>query len=353
MRKFIVALVLLLAVVFIFLRLSELQSILETLQKSNWLFLSVALIFECLWLYNLSITFGRLYRLVDLREGRLQLFLMTTAANFVNVVTTTAGVGGMAVFMDSARQRKLSTGRVLVVGALYILYDYTALMCLVALGFVVLIRRNSLQVSELIAAVILLALMINMAVLLYLGYRSAEKLGNVLAWLSRQVNRLFHPFIHRDYLKEENAHIFAREIAEGILLIRGKRKDLVWPFLFSLVNKCLLACIMAFTFLTVETSFSVGTVLSGVSIASLFLIVSPTPSGLGIVEGVLPLVLNMLQIPLGAAVLITLIYRAVTFWFPLLVGIVTFRFLGTGKKLPSVESNQQEKENPRDMDRIK
>jgi uncharacterized membrane protein YbhN (UPF0104 family) len=62
----------------------------------------------------------------------------------------------------------------------------------------------------------------------------------------------------------------------------------------------------------------------------------------GIVEGILPFALNMLRVPLGASVLITLIYRAVTFWLPLLVGGVTFRILGNSKKLPLFEENPQE-----------
>jgi uncharacterized protein (TIRG00374 family) len=157
------------------------------------------------------------------------------------------------------------------------------------------------------------------------------------------VNRIVRPFIHRDYLKEENAHLFAREIAEGIILIRGKRKELIWPFLFSLNNKALLVCVMTFTFLTVATPFTVGSVVGGVSIAGLFLIVSPTPSGVGIVEGILPFALNMLRVPLAASVLITLIYRAITFWLPLLVGIVTFRILGNSKKLAPVEDDPRVK----------
>jgi uncharacterized protein (TIRG00374 family) len=103
---------------------------------------------------------------------------------------------------------------------------------------------------------------------------------------------------------------------------------------------------MAFTFLTLGAPFTVGSVVGGVSIASLFLIVSPTPSGVGIVEGILPFALNMLQVPWGASVLITLIYRAVTFWFPLLVGVLTFRILGNSKKLPPFEADQRAKGNP-------
>ena len=67
--------------------------------------------------------------------------------------------------------------------------------------------------------------------------------------------------------------------------------------------------------------------MGGFAIGYLFLIVSPTPSGLGVVEGVMTVVLSTLRVPLGAAALITLTYRAVTFWFPLAVGGVAFRIL--------------------------
>jgi len=119
-------------------------------------------------------------------------------------------------------------------------------------------------------------------------------------------------------------------------MIRGQRKDLLWPFLFALNNKALLICVMAFTFWALGVPFSVGTVVGGVSIAGLFLIVSPTPSGVGIVEGILPFALETMRVPFAAAVLITLIYRAVTFWFPLAVGGVAFRILGSNKEAARV-----------------
>ena len=48
---------------------------------------------------------------------------------------------------------------------------------------------------------------------------------------------------------------------------------------------------------------------------------------MGVVEGVLPVAFNALRVKWEAAVLITLVYRAVTFWFALVVGGVTFRLL--------------------------
>ncbi len=337
MRKIIVALVLLLAVAFVLFRFSELKNIADTLHHSNFRFLIAAVLIEFIWLYNSATVYSVLYRLVGLKENASHLVLVATAANFVNVVAPSVGIGGMAVFLDDATRRNHSTGRVTVVGVLYILFDYLAFFCVLALGFIVLIRRNNLNAGELTAAAILLAIAVGVALLLYLGYKSAEKLGNVLAWLARLLNRIARPFIHREYFQEEKAHGFAREIAEGIEMMRGKGKGMLWVFLFSLNNFALLLCVLAFVFLAFGTPFTVGTLVGGFAIAYLFLIVSPTPSGLGVVEGAMTVALNTLRIQWEAAALITMAYRLITLWLPLAVGAIAFRILG-GKTKAAVTS---------------
>lgn len=317
----------LLAVAFVIFSFAELQNILDTLKKSKLVFLLVAFIFEIICLCNSSATFGALYRLVGLQESGWRLFLMTTAANFVNLIAPSGGVGGIAVFLDDARRQKISTGRVIVVGVLYLVYEYAALFCALLLGFIVLIRRHNLNAGELIAAGFLLLIALADGTMLFLGYKSSEQLGRLLAWLSRWVNRIMKPFFHRDLLSIDNAYRFSREVAEGISTIRGGHKNLIWPFLFTLNNKALLICILAFTFLALNTPFSIGTVVGGFSISYLFFYASPTPSGVGFVEGILPVALNTLMVPFTQAVMITLLFRAVTLWFPLIVGGVAFRLL--------------------------
>ena len=333
MRKIIVALVLFVAIVFVILRFSELKNIMNTLEHSNYRFLIAAVIIELIWLFNSASDYGSLYRLVGLKEKTPHLVLVATAANFVNVIAPSVGIGGIAVFLDDAVRQNHSTGRVTVVGVLYVLFDYLAFFFVLALGFIVLIRRNNINVGELTAAAILLAIAAGVAFLLYLGYKSADRLGNALAWMARLINRILRPFIHRNYLQEERAHYFAGEIAEGISMLRGKRKEMLWPLLYAFNNFALLICVLAFTFLALGTPFTVGTLVGGFAIGYLFLIISPTPSGLGVVEGVMTIALNTLRVQMEAALLITLTYRFITFWFPLAVGAVAFRILG-GKTKP-------------------
>jgi uncharacterized protein (TIRG00374 family) len=327
MRKVVIVIVLILGIALVVFSLAELKNISETLAHSNWRFLAVAFFFECLWIYDVSINYSLLYRLVGLHEDKKRLLLVSSAAAFVNVIAPTAGIGGMAIFLDDARRRNHSTGRVTVVGALFVLFDYIAFLCVLALGWIVLIRRNNLNAGEITASLILLGLAIAFAVLLYLGYRSAAALGSALAWMARKINRILRPFIHREYLSEKRAHEFSAEMAGGLATIRGKKRNLIWPFLFALNSKALLICVLAFCFLAFGTPFTVGTLVGGFSIGYLFLIVSPTPAGLGVVEGVMAVALNTLRVRVNAAVLITMAYRAMTFWFPLAMGGMAFRFL--------------------------
>lgn len=327
MRKIIVVLLLFLAVAFVIASFSELEKTASTLERSDWRFLIAAVIFEVIWIYNMAVTFRTLYQLVDLNENSRHLFMVSAAANFVNVVAPSAGIGGMAVFLEDAKKRNHSTGRVTVVGALFVLFDYAAFICVLTLGLIVLFRRNDLNAGEIAASLILLAVAMTLGLLVYLGYRSAAALGRALVWLGRLINTMMRPFIHRNYLDVARAYVYAEEFAEGLSAIKGKHKNLIWPFLFSLNNKALLICVLALTFLAFGTPFSIGTIVGGFSIAYLFVIVSPTPAGLGVVEGALTLGLNSLRVPWEAAVLITLTYRAVTFWFPLGIGAVAFRML--------------------------
>jgi len=327
MRKVVIVIVLILGVALVIFSLAELKNISDTLAHSNWRFLAVAFFFECLWIYNVSINYSLLYRLVGMHENKKRLLLVSSAAAFVNVIAPTAGIGGMAIFITDAKRRNHSTGRVTVVGALFVLFDYVAFLCVLALGWIVLIRRNNLNAGEITASLILLGLAIAFAVLLYLGYRSAAALGSALAWMAGKINKILQPFIHREYLSEKRAHEFSAEMTEGLATIRGKKRNLIWPFLFALNSKALLICVLAFCFLAFGTPFTVGTLVGGFSIGYLFLIVSPTPAGLGIVEGAMTVALNTLRVKVNAAVLITMAYRALTFWFPLAVGGMAFRWL--------------------------
>ncbi len=335
MRKFIVGTALLLGIYFIFAKIAEVQTIVETLQRGDWRFVVLALGVQLIWLVNIAASFSAIYRPLGLNVRFERLLLIASAANFVNIVAPSVGVGGMAIFISEARREGYSAARVTAAGVLFVLFEYVGFLIVLFFGLVILVRRNNLNSAELVASSILVGVAVFMAALIYLGMRSAVTLGRVLAWIARQINRLLMPLIHRDYLSETRAHAFAHEAAEGLHEMRKKRGNFILPVVLALNSKCLLIFILFLMFMAFQVPLSIGTLIAGFSIGYLFLIVSPTPSGIGVVEGALTLALGSLNVPLSAAAVLTLAYRGITFWVPLLEGMLAFRWLSHVQKLSS------------------
>ncbi|MBV6396595.1 MAG: hypothetical protein HFACDABA_02195 [Anaerolineales bacterium] len=328
MKKYIVVLILFLGVAVVALSFGELESIIAVLQHAQVGYLFAALALHGLWLWNVGATYQTLYHLLGIEEDLPRLTLVAAATNLINIVAPTGGVGGIALFAAEARERGYPTGKATLAGALFLFVDQVAFLFVLALGWIVLIRRNDLNVGEISASLLLLTFACIFGFFLFLGYRSAAALGNALARIAHAVNRVLRVFLHRDYLSEERAHTFAAEIADGLADLPGhSTRNLLRPLAHALINKALLIGILLCAFLSFDVDFSAGTIIAGWAIGYLFLVVSPTPNGIGVVEGLMPLTLTSLRVPYEAAVVITLAYRAVTFWWMMAVGAWAFRRL--------------------------
>ncbi len=325
MRKIFWILIALLTVGLVIFSFSELQTIADTLRKANYGILLIALVVELFWIYNMGLTFQSLYWLMDLKERAGYLAKLAAATNFVNIVAPTLGFGGMALFVNHGKKRGHPAGKVTATTALFVLMDHGSFISVLALGLIVLIRRNNLTSSEIGASIFMLLIFSSFLSLVLLGVHAPKKLGDVLLSLARFVNRIVFPFIHRPLLNEHRALLYADEIAEGLKNIRSHPKRLLKPVFFSLLNKALLILIVMLMFIAFKVPFSTGTIIGGFSIGYLFQIVSVTPSGVGFMESAFALALKSLRVSWSHALIITMSYRAITFWFPLAIGAIGFR----------------------------
>jgi uncharacterized protein (TIRG00374 family) len=327
MRNLVLALILLLGVYFIITRFTEAQQVALTLQRGNFYWLLAAALVQLAWLLNVAASYRAIYRALGLEERIERLIPLVSAAFFVNLVAPMAGMSGLVVFIAEARRRGQPVGRVSTASALLVLYDYAAFLLVLTIGLVILFRRNSLSAPEVIASMILVLIACGLGTLLYLGMRSAERLGSALAGVAGLVNRIARPFLHRDYLDVLRAREFAHDASEGLHEARRTPANLLLPAALALSSKAFMISILFFVFLAFRQPFSVGTLIAGFSIGYLFLIVSPTPSGIGFVEGALTLALTSLRVPLAPAALISLAYRGITLWMPFAYGAIAFRWV--------------------------
>jgi uncharacterized protein (TIRG00374 family) len=324
-RTVIFALILLLAFVFITTRFTEVNQVMTTLQQGDWRWLILAAIVQLIWMLNVATSIGSLYRLMGVREKVTRLAPMAAAANFVNVVAPSLGIGGMGIFIQDGRKKRIPSGLVTTAGALYILYSYVSVLFVLAISLAVLFQHDELNSTELIASLLLLICAVGMAVLLYLSMRSPQRLSRILCWLAETANKIMRRIRQRDVLKVTHARGFAMDISSGLKRLRRSRGGLLVPFGLSLADKGWLMCILALVFMAFKIPFTAGTLVVGVGIGFLFLIISITPSGVGFVEGAMTVALHSMRIPIAQAAVATLAYRGITFWFPLAYGLVAFR----------------------------
>jgi uncharacterized protein (TIRG00374 family) len=358
LRKIVFALLILLAAYFIYTNQAEVEQVLMTLQKGDWRWLLLALIVHLAYLLNIGMSLKAIYRLLGMDEKIRRLTLLAAAANFVIVVAPSAGMGGIAVFAADAQNRGHPPGRASTAAAVYVFFDYLATLVVLVLGLFVLFRRNQLHTGEITAALVLAGLALGLGILLYLGTRSGERLGNALAWIGGLVNRVTRPVMRRDYFNVDVAYEFGLEAAEGLREARKTPEGFLLPFALGLSTKALMMTILFLMFLAFGQDFTLGTLIAGYSLGYLFTIVSPTPSGVGFVETAMTLALTSLRIPFAPAALIVLGYRGFTLWLTMAYGMIAMRWVGRpptkeephvepvllnpSQPLPSAESSEEE-----------
>lgn len=316
-----------LGVIFIVSNMTRFERASEAVTGGDWRVLLVAVAFVFIWLVNLGAAYRAIYRALGVDESLLMLFVLATASAFVNVVTPSGLLGGIALFADQANRRDYSLAKASLVGLLNLVFDLLAFMTVLIAGLFILFRRDDLTPAALSASAALALTTAFLLFLFILGMRSGEALSRVLGKIAGAINAVLRPLLKRDYVSVENAEMRGLEAANVLRDIRSNPKNLIWPYLLALNGKAILMVIFWLMFVAFSVPYSSGTIVAGFCIAFLFMVVSPSPAGIGFVEGLLPLTLNAMFVPLNSAVVITLAYRGMTFWLPMLLGILALRFI--------------------------
>ena len=253
----------------------------------------------------------------------------TFASMFVNVVAPLGGASGVAVFMDQAIRRKQSPARTAAGAMLALISDFTAFSLILVTGLTYLFYYKDLKVYEVIAAVLLLLLTIGMTLILLLGLWQPALLRRLIEWVHRSVHVLFRRFKRPSPLKPDWAEkTFDDFIGIGVA-IRSKPKNLLKLFLisFTAYTMDLISLWMIFHAFGQDVHF--GILVAGFSMGILFWVITITPQGIGLVEGMMALVYTSLGIPANTATVIALTFRGLTFWLPFFLGFIFLQVLPT------------------------
>ncbi|MCC6148318.1 MAG: lysylphosphatidylglycerol synthetase family protein [Anaerolineaceae bacterium] len=318
----------LLVLVFIWLVVSQftgLEKLLKVLEEGRWQWIAAAAVLQLIYYTIYSAIYKSSFDTVEVKSSLRELIPVTFASVFMYVAAPLGGTSGSLLFVDDARRRGELPGRAAAGTLLVLAADYSAFFVILILGLAYLSLAHSLKAYEIIGALILLAITGGMAAILALGLRRPDALHNLLEKTRGVINRFARKFGRPEAISAEWAQKTAQDFTGASLAISIHPERLLKTVAIAGAAHIVNLLSLWMVVLAFRQAASPGVLVAGYAMLILFWIVSITPQGVGVVEGVIPLVFVSLGVPANQALIITLAFRGLTFWIPFLIGFILLR----------------------------
>ena len=313
----------------------QLVDIFQILRQGLWLPLLATLLVLMVAIYNQATLYASIYRLFELPSLKRELVPLYLVRRFVTVAAPSGGFSGWVPVIQFARRRDIAVGTVFIANLVYTILWYSTFFVFLLLGLVYLFLSHDLQWFEISAALIMLVADLIMIVGLALAWAAPRTLSRVIRWLAVAVEHVSDWLKRRPPLTPAQFETFATDLTRAVAQMHDRDwRGLLAPVSHALLNETLHILMFYLVALAFRVHLHFGVLVAAYSISVLFFVVSPTPGGLGFVEGTLILVLTTLGVHAHAATVITLAYRGITFWLPFILGFAALRWFrrhpGTG-----------------------
>lgn len=299
--------------------------------QPQWLAAAVALQVVYYLVYSFLYKFA--FLTVDVLSRVFDIIPVLFASIFLKAIVPSGGVSALAVFIDDACRRGQSGARVAEGSLLVLVADLATMLLLVAYGLGYLGWQGALAAYEWIAALLFAAFVAGLSLLLLLGRWQPARLSALLSAAQRGLNQLAARLRRPPFVAPDWAERTACEFIGAACDISGHSLRLGYTLATALaVHLINVACLYTVS-LAYRQPLSLGALVAGFAMDVVFSVITFIPHGIGIVEGVMALVFVSLQVPLDRAIVITLVFRGLNVWLPLLIGfffLQRVRSLGGG-----------------------
>ncbi len=314
----------------VFTNVGELRKIAGALADARWQAVVLAAAVELLFLVNLGFFYANTFRASGISAGAGRYVLLSSASNFVNLVSKTGGLGGIALFLEEGRRRREPAARVTAAYMTVYALGYGAYVLTLAVALGLLYLRGSLQPVELVASGIMLTLIIGIAVGVAMSLRNRALLERLFMVASRPPNVLARLLGRRPFVERPSARRAAAELYDAIMHIRRRPGRFVLPAGHALAVELLSAFLLYTVARAFHGNLGFEAALAAYAISLLFSMIAITPSGLGFVETSLSVLLISFGMPRQDAIATALGYRLFEFWLPVLLGAISLWWVRRG-----------------------
>lgn len=267
----------------------------------------------------------KVFDMMGVRRKTWEMALLQMSSLAINVVIPSGGISVGLMFANDAKDRKESGAAAVTAVIIALLTDYTSIAFLLIIAMIYLATIGSLGLPVIVPAIAFLCLTVGLFALIILAGRNKKILKKILNWAEGVWNKVVSLF--KKNSKGGGAAIdnFVVELENAYIAINNDRASIYKALSYILVSHLCYIIALYVLFLSLGIFPLYRILLSGYALGMLFVVVSPTPNGVGFVEGSMALAYTSMGVTGAAAATVTLIYRGFSFWIPLMIGFINLQ----------------------------
>lgn len=307
-------------------RFSDLKKFLEILSQGTWYYILVFVFLQILYLITQTIVILNLYNIYSQKPLFKNVFNLFMATNFTNLAIPSGGFSGMATFVGYSEKIGLRKTQALIINILmylvmFLSFSLATLFIFILPGLVV--KLNPI-VKNMIISFSLLMVLLN--IIFFIIILKEKYIRRVVGKLSSFANFISQIFFKKIFIASEQLSYIKNEFT----LLKGaiiKKTIFFEALIYAFFGHILHFLVLYFVFLAFGSNISPIIALVGYIISVVFIVASITPMGVGIVEPIMILFFTGSGISLELAALVTLIFRGIVFWMPFIWGFFSLKYI--------------------------
>ncbi len=314
-----VAGVLLLGAFFVAVNRAEVPAAGRALRDANLLLVAGAAALSALFMVNLAALYLAAYRAVGLHVPFRAMLRVSAGAAFLNMISKSGGMGGLALFLRDAGRRGQPRSRVVSAYILAALLGHAAFTLTLATALVVVRLDGRLTRAEVVASSVFTVYVAAQAVVFVAAVRSRRAL-RMLHALPARIGRRLARLAGRHPPPAEPDHEAADDLYEAMGLLLSRPRRMLIPGFHALMVEAIGVATIWMVLASFGEQVHPQVPLVAYSVSVLFSIVGVLPAGVGFAEASLGAVFVSFGIPGPTAAVAVMTYRVFEVWLPFVIG---------------------------------
>ena len=320
--KIFVGLVAVIVLAVIFMRGNQLENLIKTIEKGTPIFLILAVALQMGKYFSQGASFIWCFKAVDSKIGFWEGVKLVFSTFFVDTVVPSFNMSGTSVVIKDASRDDIPAGKATGAALLRQVSINAGFLVIMVIGFIILAIAGGLKPGWLalgIVAVLIVGVMVGAMAF------AAAKPDLLLKWTAPLV-RLADKVAAK--LKKGSVDSWVKQTVDtyssSAKMMVGNRKDVIAEFAFSVLASMFEMGCFAFTGMAFGVH-SIEALVCGYVVVTLFAMLSIIPQGVGVVEAAALVTFSLFGIEQATGMATVMVYRAIVFWLPFLVGAIVIQ----------------------------